>query len=135
MSPLPPQTHPSTNNFPDKPVSAPETTQFKKRYYDSHQKRSPLRTAISGAFAGGLAKTIVAPIERIKLLMQLQSSLPQEYTKKEIIANCFQYLSFSGFMGLLERKHGQFMESCRDFRVELFLYGLLQGSVISVLPW
>eukprot|EP00546_Thalassionema_frauenfeldii_P006470 CAMPEP_0178928642 /NCGR_PEP_ID=MMETSP0786-20121207/20039_1 /TAXON_ID=186022 /ORGANISM="Thalassionema frauenfeldii, Strain CCMP 1798" /LENGTH=317 /DNA_ID=CAMNT_0020604573 /DNA_START=210 /DNA_END=1163 /DNA_ORIENTATION=- len=48
----------------------------------SQYKTSPLHAAVSGAFAGGLARTIVAPIERIKLLMQLQSSLPQEYMNK-----------------------------------------------------
>mmetsp|Transcript_37283 Transcript_37283/g.42586 ORF Transcript_37283/g.42586 Transcript_37283/m.42586 type:complete len:331 (+) Transcript_37283:57-1049(+) len=41
-----------------------------------------LRAAISGGFAGGIAKTIMAPIERIKLLLQLQQS---SYSHKKFV--------------------------------------------------
>jgi solute carrier family 25 (adenine nucleotide translocator) protein 4/5/6/31 len=56
-----------------KTETTPETTTTKKR-----QQHSSLRAAVAGAFAGGLAKTVVAPIERVKLLMQLQNSLVLE---------------------------------------------------------
>jgi solute carrier family 25 (adenine nucleotide translocator) protein 4/5/6/31 len=39
------------------------------------RKNSSMRSAVAGAFSGAFAKTAVAPIERVKLLMQLQSSL------------------------------------------------------------
>lgn len=42
------------------------------------ERDDPLKNAIAGAFAGSLAKTVVAPIERVKLLMQLQSSLAEK---------------------------------------------------------
>lgn len=35
---------------------------------------SPAKDAIAGACAGGIAKTVVAPIERVKLIMQLNTS-------------------------------------------------------------
>jgi solute carrier family 25 (adenine nucleotide translocator) protein 4/5/6/31 len=35
---------------------------------------SPAKDAVAGAFAGGIAKTVVAPIERVKLIMQLNTS-------------------------------------------------------------
>jgi solute carrier family 25 (mitochondrial adenine nucleotide translocator), member 4/5/6/31 len=39
------------------------------------KQQKHLRVAIAGACAGAMAKTIVAPIERVKLLLQLQVSL------------------------------------------------------------
>lgn len=39
------------------------------------EQDDPLKNAIAGGLAGALAKSAVAPIERVKLLMQLQSSL------------------------------------------------------------
>ena len=37
-------------------------------------KSSPFRDAAAGALAGATSKTITAPIERVKLLLQLQAS-------------------------------------------------------------
>ena len=43
--------------------------------------RNALVNAISGACAGALAKTVVAPIERVKLLMQLRGSIDKSNNK------------------------------------------------------
>ena len=37
--------------------------------------KGSLKDALAGAAAGALAKTVVAPVERVKLLMQLQGSI------------------------------------------------------------
>eukprot|EP00956_Cyclotella_meneghiniana_P032571 scaffold90161_cov73-Cyclotella_meneghiniana.AAC.3 len=50
----------SSSPSPDKPASKSSTA---------------VKDSIAGALAGSLAKTAVAPIERVKLLMQLQFSL------------------------------------------------------------
>lgn len=42
---------------------------------NSNREKSHWRDAVAGACAGAFAKTAVAPIERVKLLMQLQGSL------------------------------------------------------------
>lgn len=42
---------------------------------DTNRKTPGVKDAVAGAFSGALAKTVVAPIERVKLLMQLQSSV------------------------------------------------------------
>ena len=39
------------------------------------KRRKRARDAVAGAFSGAFAKTVVAPIERVKLLMQLQFSI------------------------------------------------------------
>ena len=41
----------------------------------------PVKNAIAGACAGAFAKTVVAPIERVKLLMQLKFSIDSPSTK------------------------------------------------------
>mmetsp|Transcript_19820 Transcript_19820/g.46527 ORF Transcript_19820/g.46527 Transcript_19820/m.46527 type:complete len:350 (+) Transcript_19820:102-1151(+) len=41
----------------------------------THQGTSPMKDALSGGMAGAVSKTAVAPIERVKLLMQLEFSL------------------------------------------------------------
>ena len=40
-----------------------------------NQETSPMKDALSGGMAGAVSKTAVAPIERVKLLMQLEFSL------------------------------------------------------------
>lgn len=42
---------------------------------------SPAKDAVAGACAGAIAKTVVAPIERVKLLMQLQFSIDKPKNK------------------------------------------------------
>ena len=43
--------------------------------FATKRQTRPVKDAIAGACAGAVAKTVVAPIERIKLLMQLQFSI------------------------------------------------------------
>ncbi|KAL7530663.1 hypothetical protein ACHAWF_003467 [Thalassiosira exigua] len=45
------------------------------------KRRTPAKDAVAGACAGAIAKTAVAPIERVKLLMQLQFSIDEKSTK------------------------------------------------------
>jgi len=42
-----------------------------------------IRDALAGASAGALAKTVVAPVERVKLLVQLGRSLPMEIPSEQ----------------------------------------------------
>lgn len=54
------------------------------------KKQRHARAAVAGACAGAIAKTVVAPIERVKILMQLQASLKNNtYINK----NAFQVAS------------------------------------------
>ena len=41
----------------------------------TRKRTSPAKDAFAGACAGSISKTVVAPIERVKLLMQLQFSI------------------------------------------------------------
>jgi len=52
----------------DPPTIAPKQT-------NKERIKSSMTDAFAGAAAGALAKTVVAPIERVKLLMQLQKSI------------------------------------------------------------
>lgn len=44
-------------------------------------RQTPAKDAVAGACAGAIAKTVVAPIERVKLLMQLQFSIDDNTIK------------------------------------------------------
>lgn len=52
------------------PQAPPTTTQFKRK--------TAAKDCLAGACAGCVSKTVVAPIERVKLLMQLQFSLDKK---------------------------------------------------------
>eukprot|EP00581_Thalassiosira_minuscula_P027992 CAMPEP_0183750338 /NCGR_PEP_ID=MMETSP0739-20130205/1007_1 /TAXON_ID=385413 /ORGANISM="Thalassiosira miniscula, Strain CCMP1093" /LENGTH=402 /DNA_ID=CAMNT_0025986337 /DNA_START=1 /DNA_END=1209 /DNA_ORIENTATION=+ len=47
------------------------------------KRQSPAKDAVAGAFSGAFAKTVVAPIERVKLLMQLRFSIDSSSKKKD----------------------------------------------------
>jgi hypothetical protein len=47
----------------------------------ARKRQTPAKDAVAGAFAGAIAKTVVAPIERVKLLMQLQFSIDNNTIK------------------------------------------------------
>ena len=54
------------------PESVEKTTPAAPSSKSVAKRRTPARDAVAGAFSGAFAKTVVAPIERIKLLMQLR---------------------------------------------------------------
>ena len=45
------------------------------------KKVSPAKETLAGALAGALSKTAVAPVERVKLLMQLKGSISRQPSK------------------------------------------------------
>lgn len=48
----------------------------RNRLLDDHQQKIPKwQDALAGAFSGALSKTVMAPVERVKLMMQLQGSI------------------------------------------------------------
>ena len=49
--------------------------------FASKRETRPVKDVVAGACAGAVAKTVVAPIERIKLLMQLKFSIDTRSTK------------------------------------------------------
>ncbi len=70
VSPLHPEGHSQS--------SAPETTTKDAASNADRKRQTPARDAVAGACAGAFAKTVVAPIERVKLLMQLQFSIDKK---------------------------------------------------------
>ena len=52
----------------------------------SSPSKSAVVNAVAGACAGCLAKTIVAPIERVKLVMQLRGSIDKNSAHQSVSA-------------------------------------------------
>ncbi len=50
-------------------------------FSSARKRHTPAKDAVAGACAGAIAKTVVAPIERVKLLMQLQFSIDNNTIK------------------------------------------------------
>lgn len=50
---------------------------------DKEIQRPQWREAVAGAFAGAMSRTLLAPIERIKLLKQLQGSVKNEFSANQ----------------------------------------------------
>jgi solute carrier family 25 (adenine nucleotide translocator) protein 4/5/6/31 len=60
------------------------------------QKPSPVKDAIAGALTGAVMRTVTAPVERVKLLIQLQGSLQrqqQSVSAAEVRQSAFQVAS------------------------------------------
>jgi solute carrier family 25 (adenine nucleotide translocator) protein 4/5/6/31 len=68
---------PLAPNSPGSSAGAPPPLEPKLQ----KRKRTTARDALAGACAGAVAKTVVAPIERVKLLMQLQFSIEKTSIK------------------------------------------------------
>lgn len=84
---------PSITIRPTKPVPSMVKPEATKR------TNSSFRAAMAGAFSGAFAKTAVAPIERVKLLMQLQSSLNStSYMNKSTIETMFTIYREQGYL-------------------------------------
>ena len=77
VSALPaPPLHPEGHAHPSSSSSG--TTNTPIIVTSNRKRQSPARDAVAGACAGAFAKTVVAPIERVKLLMQLQFSIDKK---------------------------------------------------------
>jgi hypothetical protein len=63
--------------------SSQPSSQSADALVSTSKKKSTVKDCIAGACAGAVAKTAVAPIERVKLLMQLQFSIDKTPTTVE----------------------------------------------------
>ena len=64
-------------------ASEPSTQTTSSPLPSATKRQTPTKDAVAGACAGAIAKTAVAPIERIKLLMQLQFSIDNRSETKK----------------------------------------------------
>ena len=85
----------------DKPPLEPNLQKRK-----SLTSKTAARDALAGACAGALAKTVVAPIERVKLLMQLQFSI--EKTSTAAVNNGIDTTAVMSKNNTTERRLGAF---------------------------
>mmetsp|Transcript_32700 Transcript_32700/g.64992 ORF Transcript_32700/g.64992 Transcript_32700/m.64992 type:complete len:139 (-) Transcript_32700:859-1275(-) len=77
--PRPPQPSDSTKRHSTAHIE-PSTSSPESLLKDN--RNDAAKDALAGACAGAVAKTVVAPIERVKLLMQLQFSIKNSVVKE-----------------------------------------------------
>ena len=76
------------------PVPVPE---FEKPHAPPNQKAMKfVADLLAGGVAGGISKTIVAPIERVKLLLQTQDSNPRIKSGQQADHDCWHKASWPG---------------------------------------
>lgn len=84
---------------------------------------------LAGGVAGAISKTAVAPIERVKLLLQTQDSNPRiksgEIPRYTGIANCFTRVSAE--QGFLSFWRGNLANVIRYFPTQVTMMGVLMG--------
>ena len=78
----PPSLHSNAPPAERRRSQASESISFENdKLFATKGQTQPVKNAIAGACAGAFAKTVVAPIERVKLLMQLKFSIDSPSTK------------------------------------------------------
>jgi solute carrier family 25 (adenine nucleotide translocator) protein 4/5/6/31 len=82
----------------------------------------------AGGVAGGISKTVVAPIERVKLLLQVQAASTQIKPEDQYkgIVDCFVRVSRDQGVGSFWRQPGERHPLLPDAGAELRLQGHLQ---------
>lgn len=86
-SPTQPPLVPSSPPLPQGNDNTSSSTTDEQPEIEKRTSKTAARDALAGACAGAVAKTVVAPIERVKLLMQLQFSIEKKSTNKSQITN------------------------------------------------
>jgi solute carrier family 25 (adenine nucleotide translocator) protein 4/5/6/31 len=94
-----------------------------------------LKDLAAGGIAGAISKTVVAPIERVKLLLQTQDSNPRiksgEIPRYTGIINCF--VRVSSEQGFLSFWRGNTANVIRYFPTQAFNFAF-KGTIKNMFP-
>ena len=119
---------------PPKSVEEHARVDESKSIAATHQGTSPMKDALSGGMAGAVSKTAVAPIERVKLLMQLEFSLPckgRRLGALEIARNVYRD---EGLLAFWRGNTPNVIRQGGTSAINFFFMDWYKGSISSLLP-